>query len=191
MKVALSIGHDSERSGAWSPTLQLHEWQWCRELGRQLQAELELRGLEAQIFLRTPGARYSEQMAELCDRINTYTGSGGLVLGLHFNSTSEDWAGGCALHWPSSSKGAQVAAHLAAAAAAAIGNRDRGAIAQAKSWGTGRPPLYLLQLTRSPACILEPFFGSNEADSRAADRALQSGELAAALGGAVMAWGTG
>lgn len=185
MKVAIVIGHDEVRQGAYSPTLDLHEWQWCGVLARQLDTELALKGIESRIFLRTPGGKYSEQMAQLCDEVNAYTGPKGLVVALHFNSTAEDWAGGCALHWPSSTGGKAAASALSAAASRAIGNRNRGAIAQDRSWGTGRPPLYVLQWTRARAAILEPFFGSNEADARAGDRALQSGALAHALAEAI------
>lgn len=186
MKVAIVIGHDETRQGAYSPTLDLHEWQWNSVLAAQLLLELELRSIEARIFVRTPGGKYSEQMRDLTDRVNAYTGSDGLVIGLHFNSTTEDWAGSCCLHWPSSTGGKEAATALSRAASRAIGNRDRGAIAQDRSWSAGRPPLYLLQWTKSRATILEPFFGSNEKDARAGDRALQSRELAHALADAVL-----
>jgi N-acetylmuramoyl-L-alanine amidase len=186
MRVAVSVGHDEVRQGAYSPTLDLHEWQWCSVLARQLDTELGLRGMESRIFVREPGGQYSEQMAQLCAKINDWQASHrGLVVGLHFNSTTEGWAGGCALHWPSSTAGRALAVALAAAASKAIGNRNRGAIAQDRSWNAGRPPLWLLQLTREPAVILEPFFGSNESDARAGDRALQSGELARGLADAI------
>ncbi len=186
MKVAIVIGHDESKQGAYSPTLDLHEWQWCSALARQLDDELGLRGMESRIFVREPGGKYSEQMAQLCGKVNDWqAGHSGLVVALHFNSTSEDWAGGCALHWPSSTGGKAAASALSAAASKAVGNRDRGAIAQDRSWGTGRPPLWLLRLTKARATILEPFFGSNEADARAGDRALQSGELARCLADAI------
>jgi len=183
MKVAIVIGHDERRQGAYSPTLSLHEWQWCSVLARQLDTELGLRGMQSRIFVREPGGKYSEQMAQLCGKINDWQAE--LVVALHFNSSNEDWAGGCALHWPSSEGGRAAAVALSAAASIAIGNRDRGAIAQDRSWGTGRPPLWLLRLTKARAVILEPFFGSNESDARAGDRALQSGALAHGLAEAI------
>ena len=186
MRVALAVGHDERRQGAYSPTLDLHEWQWCSVLARQLHAELGLRGIESRIFVREPGGKYSEQMAQLCGKINDWqSGHKGLVVSLHFNSTTENWAGGCALHWPSSTGGKAAAEALSAAASKAIGNRNRGAIAQDRSWSSGRPPLWLLQLSREVAVICEPFFGSNEADARAGDRALQSGALAHGLADAI------
>jgi N-acetylmuramoyl-L-alanine amidase len=186
MRVALVVGHDERRQGAYSPALDVHEWEWCGALARQLHTELGLRGVESRVFLREPGGRYSEQMAQLCGKINDWqAGYRGLVVSLHFNSTTEDWAGGCALHWPSSAAGRAAASALSAAAAAAIGNRNRGAIAQDRSWSSGRPPLWILQLTKAPASILEPFFGSNEEDARAGDAAMRSGELAHALADAI------
>lgn len=181
------VGHDAERAGAYSATLDTQEHPWCSVLARQLAAELELAGLDAQIFLRTPGGTYSAQMRELCDRVNAYTGSSGLVLSLHFNSSTDpSWAGGCVLHWPTSTNGQLAAELLAQAQAAAIGNRNRGAVAQSRSWGSGRPPLYLLQWTHSAACILEPFAGSNAADATAGNEAQQNGTLAYALAQAVV-----
>lgn len=189
MRVALVVGHDAQRPGAWCETLQVHEHPWCSRLASQLLGELQLRGLEAAIFLRTPGLGYSAQMREVCDRVNAYTGTGGCVLSLHFNAAEDaQWAGGCALHWPSSTQGAALAGAVAAAASAALANRNRGPIAQARSWGPGRPSLYILQWTQSPAAICEPFFGSNETDSQRAEGALEGGELAHNIAAAVLAW---
>ena len=88
---------------------------------------------------------------------------------------------------------------LAKYAGGAIGHHSRGIKGQARSWAkTGwrtddgtihdapvagaevvpnGAPLYILQLTRAPAVILEPFFGDHPADAEAATAARDSGKL--------------
>src|SRR5690606_28623408 len=100
-------------------------------------------------------------------------------------------------HWPGSARGLEAARRLSAAVAGAIGLRDRGAVAQARSWNgpatvgpdgvpvPGGPPLYLLQLTRAPAVIVESFFGSNERDTELATAARDDGRLPRAMAHAV------
>jgi N-acetylmuramoyl-L-alanine amidase len=187
--IALVVGHDESSRGAQLLDTGVREWGWCRELAASLQEQLQPRRLEPMVFLRDPAIRtYRGQLAELCGRVNGHPAR--VVLSLHFNAAPSShrglWSGATALHWPSSTSGRRAAEVLSAAAAEAIGNRNRGAKPQAESWAGS--PLYILRDTRAPAVILEPFFGDHVEDATAATRARDSGRLALFLADAIEEW---
>lgn len=185
MRVAISVGHDARSQGAFSLALDMHEHQWNGLFADALVPELESRGAVVKRFERPSGLGYQTAMAALTSEINDWGPD--LVVELHFNAMDDpSWAGCCVLHWPSSTRGNIAAAAISEAAAEAIGNRNRGAVAQDKSWNAGRPPLYLLRDTKAPATIVESFFGSSSTDSIAADKARKSGALPEAVAQAIV-----
>jgi hypothetical protein len=190
--LAIIVGHDRERQGAYSPMLDQHEWEWCRDLATLLVGavhRLPGRPILASVFEREPGLLYSEAMRRLCQAVNAAGPK--LCLSLHFNS-GVPWSGCAALHWPGSARGDRAAEVIGLAARGAIGNLWRGIHAQSRSWSTvgysddGKPipagkVLRVLRDTAAPCTILEPFVGSNEADALAATRARNDGRLPLAL----------
>jgi len=182
MRIAVVVGHDERNQGAYSLTLDVAEWAFNVPLAAGIVQDLERRGAVARIFERPAGVGYSTAMAQLTSEINQW--SADLVVSLHFNSMGDtSFAGCCALHWPSSVRGNMAAAAISEAVSGAVGNRNRGAIAQADSWSGA--PLYILKNTAAPAVIVESFFGSNPEDASRGRTARDSGELAAAVAGAV------
>jgi N-acetylmuramoyl-L-alanine amidase len=152
MKIAVVVGHDEKNQGAYSSTLREFEHQFNTPLSVGVVRDLNAWGPD-------------------------------LVVSLHFNSMGDtSFAGCCVLHWPSSVRGNLAAAAISEAVAGAVGNRNRGAIAQADSWSGA--PLYILKDTAAPAVIVESFFGSNPEDATKGGAARDSGALAAAIAGA-------
>jgi N-acetylmuramoyl-L-alanine amidase len=181
MRVAAVVGHDEQNQGAYSLTLDVAEWAFNVPLAAGIVQDLEGRGAVARIFERPAGVGYSTAMATLTSEINKW--SPDLVVSLHFNSMGDtSFSGCCVLHWPSSVRGNLAAAAISEAVGAAVGNRNRGAVAQADSWSGA--PLYILRDTSCPAVIVESFFGSNPDDATKGRKARDSGALAAAIAGA-------
>ena len=181
MRIAVVVGHDERNQGAYSLTLDVREWAFNVPLAACVVQDLEARGAVARIFERPAGVGYSTAMATLTSEINTWAPD--LVVSLHFNSMGDtSFAGCCALHWPSSVRGNLAAAAISEAVSGAVGNRNRGAVAQADSWSGA--PLYILRDTAAPAVIVESFFGSNPDDATKGRKARDSGALAAAIAGA-------
>ena len=185
MKIAISIGHDERSQGAFSLALNMKEHEWNGLFGDALIPELETLGVTVRRFERPSGLGYQAAMSALTSEINAWGPD--LVVELHFNAMDDSsWTGCCVLHWPSSTLGNIAAAAISEAAAEAIGNRNRGAVAQDRSWNSGRPPLYILRDTKAPSTIMETFFGSSSTDSIAADKARESGALPKAVAKAIV-----
>ena len=181
MRIAVVVGHDEVNQGAYSATLREFEYQFNTPLSAGVVRDLKERGAVAQTFHRPAGVGYSTAMATLTSEINKWAPD--LVVSLHFNSMGDtSFAGCCVLHWPSSVRGNLAAAAISESVAGAVGNRNRGAIAQADSWSGA--PLYILKNTAAPAVIVESFFGSNPEDATKGGAARESGALAAAIAGA-------
>ena len=181
MRIAVVLGHDDEHQGAYSKTLDTWEWAFNLPVAAGVVQNLDARGAVAKLFERTAGVGYSTAMKVLTDELNAWAPD--LVVSLHFNSMGDtSFAGCCALHWPSSVRGNLAAAAISEAVAGAVGNRNRGAIAQADSWSGA--PLYILKDTAAPAVIVESFFGSNPEDAKKGGAARDSGALSAAIAGA-------
>ncbi len=191
MRIAIVRGHSQDLQGAVNKAGS-SEWVWSGVLGEQLAHKLHAHNTVAHVFERPTSGTYKQRMLELTHRVNAWRPD--VVVSLHFNMSpnGEPWEGSKALHWPSSRAGRMWAVQLSGAASRAIGNRDRGAIGQAKSWARARQdesgqwlpdgePLYILRDTVAPAVILEPYFGSSETDTRAATQARDSGALAQSL----------
>ena len=185
MRIAVVVGHDDRSQGAYSLALDMKEHEWNGLFADVLIPELESRGAAVKRFERPSGLGYQTAMSALTSEINAWGPD--LVVELHFNAMDDpSWAGCCVLHWPSSTRGNIAAAAISEAAAGAIGNRNRGAVAQDRSWNSGRPPLYILRDTKAPSTIMETFFGSSTIDSIAADKARKSGALPSAVAQAIV-----
>ena len=184
--IAIVVGHSEASPGARLLDSAVYEWHWNRVLAEKLAGDLALAGVQSKIFRRPEVGTYQEQMRAVCSAINEFRGTK-LVVALHFNAMPADYRGtkaGCvALYYPGSAAGARAAAALSAAASVATGNRDRGIRARGVSWSGA--PLYVLQLTRAPAVILEPFFGGHPGDAAAATQARDGGQLSEALARAI------
>lgn len=178
--IAIVVGHTHAAPGARGAD-GTHEHTWHSELAELLVAELLSRRFLPAVYTRPEGP-YEEAMRALTRGINA--ASPRLVVELHFDSAAgRGWSGSSALHWPASTKGAAAAATLSAAAADAIGIRDRGAIGQGVSHGG--LPLRILQWTRAPAVILETHYGDTASDHTAATAARDDGRLPRALAAAI------
>lgn len=200
--VILVPGHSASSPGAVSVT-GISENAWNRPLVTELNARLNGAGVRSTILYRPPNLGYKTAMAALCNEINALAPK--VAIEFHFNATAQHAATGSeALYYPTSDAGAALAELLASACARSILTKNRGAIAQARSWnaptvasdghakGVGQtpqgPPLYFLQLTRCPAVIVESHFGDNAADHRAATLARDEGRLVYTLGVEIQRW---
>ena len=179
--LAIVIGHNAARPGAWSETLQTSEYDWNKDEATLLVAAIHrLPGpaITMSVFERSSyAASYKLEMRQLTGAVNAARPR--LIVSRHFNALNGKVHGCCALHYPGSARGALAAEVLSRAAATALGGRNIGAMAQAVS-ASGKP-LHILRDTQAPAVILEPFFGDHEGDAERARTARASGSLAAAL----------
>ena len=190
--LALVVGHNRLRQGAYSPALDQYEWEWCGGLAALIAGAVQrLSGPSVSVFEREVGVLYSEEMRRLVQTLDLARPR--LIVSLHFNSIGDGSRSGCAaLYCPGSTRGKEAAEALCTAVAGVLGNRRIGAIPQSRSWSTigtradgsaypaGRK-LAVLTSTRAPAVLLEPFFGDHAEDATIADHARNSGTLPKAI----------
>jgi N-acetylmuramoyl-L-alanine amidase len=188
--VAVVVGHSRSAQGAVAVD-GTSEWRWNGVLAADLSAKLAAIGYHAPVILRPETGTYSSQMAHVAEQV----GAASCAVELHFNSI--DVSGlppeklprrTTALHWPGSTRGAELAQGLAEDMAVAIGGpkRPRSARAQSTSWAGA--PLLFLRETRCPAVICEPHFGCTADDHAASTAARDTGRLAQAMAVAIDAF---
>ena len=190
--VALVVGHNRERRGAYSPAVAEHEWEWNQRFAHEIVGRLHgfVPMIRAAVFERVDVGNYTVEMSTLVSAVNASNAR--LVVSLHFNALDGAHTGAAALHYPGSARGKAAATALATACSRCLSSRDIGAHAQARSWsavgydaaGKAYPAgseLYVLTQTKSAAVILEPFFGDHAGDATAATQARNDGRLPDAI----------
>jgi len=199
-RVALVIGHSAKKRGA-AGRAGIAEYDFNSILVPQVAHSLFANGIQGITFERTDDP-YREAMGKLTNAINHADPD--FVLSFHFDGSNDPCVRGASgRYWPGSEHGRIISEFMAAACSEAIKTKNRGAVAQSRSWNTpsassdglartsgkpepAGPPLYLLRDTKAPACIIESHYGSHLNESRAALRALNSGELAKQITQAVI-----
>jgi len=151
--VAIVIGH---HPGAQGATLELagesvSEWELWKDFGRELALTLWQKGIATEV-VRRPNPKPDRALG---NRVNQ-TGAD-VAIELHFNAAAAEEARGTKmLHWPGSDGGKRLAQILQRTTLDQLGLPDRGT--------EGRSDLGFLRHTEMDAVIVEPAFGSNQAD---------------------------
>lgn len=164
MRLALVVGHTRRSPGAWSPTLQLSEYQWNGELAAFI---AQFSPHEVRVFWRD-GHGIEGAYAAVAAWAAT------AAIELHFNSAVAVSARGSETLYRGA-LGLPLAQALQRRVVAALGLPDRGA----KLPFQGRGEASLTALPSVPTVILEPFFGSNAEDCLRAEQRKQA--LASAI----------
>lgn len=154
--ICLVIGHSSGAQGAANPETGLTEWVYNSALANEIMRLFLPFHDEVDCRLIHRGAEYKSgtELAQAIDAINDHEPH--LTVALHCNAWNQKRAGHAVIHHPSGKAGAELAPIFMAHIATALGNRDR-RIRRRKNLG-------LLNKTRAPALILEPFFIDNPKD---------------------------
>lgn len=161
MTIALIVGHNARAQGAVRTTDGRTEYDWCGDLAGAIRDCAP--GMYT-ILRRSPRASY---IAEINEVYAVATGLGvRATVELHFNGGLVGATGTETLS--SGSAGSRrLAALMQAGICGALGLRDRGILIRARSERGGES----LHASKTvPAVMLEPYFGSNPQDCRAADR---------------------
>tara|TARA_R110000772_G_scaffold5454_8_gene19551 strand:- start:9214 stop:9840 length:627 start_codon:yes stop_codon:yes gene_type:complete len=154
-KVALVIGHDESKRGAYG-NLGISEWKFNRELVYDELAN-GITNVEYQIFLRNPTTKgYTNQMIELHKEIDAWGAN--YAIEFHFNgSSNEDVNGHEILYY--SANGKAMAEKLDKAFDKYLNNNDR----NLKQINTAKENGYQFLYRGNSTCIIaEPFFGEHQ-----------------------------
>ena len=160
MKVALLIGHNSNKKGAYSEFLDNSEYMFYKKVVREL--ELRFCNTDFQSFEHDATIKgYTKRIKATAKRINKQDFD--LVISLHFNSF-DGTAHGCeTLHYYKSKQGKAYANKFSRFINNELDIRFRGTKALTNKRDRGFAAVYY---TNAPTILIEPFFGDNEEDCR-------------------------
>ncbi|MBW4710747.1 N-acetylmuramoyl-L-alanine amidase [Roseobacter sp. YSTF-M11] len=160
MKIAIVVGHNADEQGAIRCIDGRTEFDWNSDLARLIQTH---NSSAVRIFNRTSKGYWWQEI----DRVYRATDAWGATVTaeLHFNSVANPQPSGSVTLSSGTTRSYEMSELVQDACVAALNLRDRGVrILQPKDRG-GRS----LWKGRAPACMLEPYFGSNADDCRRAD----------------------
>lgn len=157
MKVAIIVGHDERSQGAYSRFLNKTEYQYNSAVASHLT------GI-ADIYRRPIKRGYKSAMQALAMQLNAKDYD--LVIELHFNAATSSAEGVESLHFGGNDFTKMYAESYCSEIAEHYGSVNRGA----KSiYNENQRGYWFLKLTKAPALIVEPFFGSNQESLRFQD----------------------
>ena len=168
MKVALVVGHTAKAPGAVNGEYALSEFAFNLPLVEKLKARLGRTKNEAVLILRDEPDDYKGLPA----KINAAKPD--FIVSFHANAGPEGSEGSEVLYFTGSKAGQRLASVMLERIVRALGTKNRGIKPRTYSERGG----YLLAKTEAPCVIVEPFFLSNNEETR---RAVTSEGMAALL----------
>jgi N-acetylmuramoyl-L-alanine amidase len=161
MKVGIVVGHNAVAKGARARApLSVDEFSWNDLIADEM-VRLARPPLTVKKFHRQHLGSYSREIDEVYGRVDEFGADA--TVELHFNAATPAATGTETLSSGSSGSMA-LAQSMQDAMLAALGRRDRGVKLKSRTDRGGRS----LHAGRAPAILVEPFFGSNAGDCRAA-----------------------
>ena len=168
-RLAVIVGHNERSQGAvcqHAPLTGISEWAYNTDVASAMVRLGDEHGLDVRVFYRDAHLSYSRQIAKVYKQEVDPWGAD-LSIELHFNgATSSQTRYSVTL-----SSGSDASLRFARRAQAAMArvfkrraNEDRGVITRARAERGG----WSLRAGKSPAILVEPFFGSNQQDCRLA-----------------------
>jgi len=156
--LAICVGHSRHNDmGAVACDGKTDEWTYNIQVAREMQAALAEAGVESVVVDQYVGQGYTAAMDNLSAELKELKVDAAIEL--HFNSAHPNARGSEMLHLDTSKNGEWLARCLQEAVLDEFQTADRGT--KGRSAGRG---VQFLEKTHCPAVIVEPFFGSNEAD---------------------------
>lgn len=159
--VALIVGHNPRAQGAVRVTDGRTEFDWCGDLALAIKAHAP--GMYEVIRRQSHPSGYAGEIRNAY----AYADAKGVsaTVELHFNGGPPTATGTETL--TSGTKGSlRLAGLIQPAMVGALGLRDRGLVTRGRADRGGES----LWAGRAPAVLIEPYFGSRDADCQAADR---------------------
>lgn len=161
MKTAIIIGHTKLRQGAYSPFLNISEWELNSAIAKSLQEVADI------YYYDTYALGYTSMVKRMSKRINRCDYD--LVLELHFNASDARRANGCeALYYFRNESARDLADYFGELMETRMGIKNRFAKPLYNKKQRGFAAVFYPKPT---TLILEPFFGSSPEDCALFSRA--------------------
>lgn len=159
-RLAIIVGHNTKAPGAWgNAPINMGEYYYNFDVAGEIKNLCDVRQIDSQIFLRNSG------LPECYAEVNAYCTEvkPSCAIELHFNAGPESARGTEVLYDAEPAESLRLSSLLHASICLGFkrcGKEVRGV----KLLKEGDRGHYQLSLARVPACIVEPFFGSNTDD---------------------------
>jgi len=158
--IGICIGHSRSGDNGAVNTDGVSEHTFNREIGYLTAELLREKGHTVHVIDDYDGSSYSSAVHWVSDRLTKLGAT--VAVELHFNSAGPQAEGHEWLHWYRSAKGQMLASCFNQAFKESFPNAKVRGIKPADKNDRGS---LFLRITRCPAIILEPFFGSNEKET--------------------------
>lgn len=158
--IGICIGHSRRGDRGAVNTDGVSEHTFNSEVGRLTAELLRERGHTVHVIDEYGGSSYSSAVHWVSDRLANLGAT--LAVELHFNSAGPHAEGHEWIHWYRSAKGQMLASCFNQTFKEAFPNAKVRGIKPADKDSRGS---LFLRVTRCPAIILEPFFGSNKKET--------------------------
>jgi len=161
MKIGICVGHSRRGDSGAESVDGVSEWTYNSEVARELELELDRRGIDAIIiddYQRSTYTAAIKRCATLLDKEHCTH-----AIELHFNSAGPSAHGHEWLYWHNSEGGKALADVIERSFSIAFPNERRRGIKPKRNGDRGS--LFLRQ-TSQKSIIAEPFFGSSQSDWR-------------------------
>lgn len=188
MKLAIVVGHNSDKQGAVRGDTGESEFRFnsrIAEMMHEINRQNPVPNLDLRTFFRRAGLGYSREIAEVYDSVDSWGADASIEL--HFNGAADSRATGTEVLSSGTAASLRLATALQKEITRTLGLRDRGIRTRSRSDRGGQS----LFSGRAPAVLVEPFFGSSPLGQQATDERHEERALAASyLVGAVEAMRT-
>lgn len=153
MKVALIVGHNPRSKGAYSPFLNMSEYDYFKSIVDKINSIDDT----IDIYCREPNNNYIQEMKPIVEEINKHNYN--YILELHFNSSDRNVQGCECLVYKYAPKAKILAELFLEDLSKEYSQKNRGVKCVEKSSDRGG---YGICKTRDTYILVEFFFGSNE-----------------------------
>lgn len=175
-RLAIVVGHNSEKQGAVRGDTGETEFVWNSDLAKMIEDEArDYPGLEVKTFYRQPGLGYSREIRRVYEETDRWGANA--TVELHFNSSASPNATGTETLTSGTPASMALAVSVNQEMVAALGLKDRGV----KTRSAGDRGGASLMSGRAPAVLIEPFFGSSAKGQQATDSSSEKRALAEAV----------
>ncbi len=175
-RLAIVVGHNSEKQGAVRGDTGETEFVWNSDLAKMIEGEAQAYpDLEVKTFYRQPGLGYTREIRRVYEETDRWGANA--TVELHFNSSASPNASGTETLTSGTPASMALAVSVNQEMVAALGLKDRGVKTRSASDRGGAS----LMSGRAPAVLIEPFFGSSEKGQKATDSTTEKRALAEAI----------
>lgn len=175
-RLAIVVGHNSEKQGAVRRDTGESEFVWNSGLARLIEAYADAYpDIEVRVFFREPGMGYRREIERVYEETDRWGAN--VTVELHFNASGDPDVSGTETFTSGTPASMALAMDVNREMVAVLGLRDRGVKTR---FGTGRGGASLIS-GRAPAILIEPYFGSSSKGLRATDEAHEKKRLAEAI----------